>query len=143
MSEERRKRQEKKHKEEQSTSGSGAKIAIIVVVIAAIGVGGYFLATRKRTSPYDAFAQCLTSKKVKMYGAYWCPHCQEEKESFGSAFQYVNYVECGIEGSRAEQPVCKDAGVKNFPTWQFVDGTRAEGTLTLHALSEKSGCSLP
>ena len=26
---------------------------------------------------------------------------------------------------------CKDAGIKHFPTWQFADGERQEGTLTL------------
>ena len=59
-----------------------------------------------------------------MYGAYWCPHCAEQKEMFGTSFQYVPYVECGIKGSRDEAPVCAQAGVKHFPTWQFPDGER-------------------
>ncbi len=78
-----------------------------------------------------------------MYGAYWCPHCADQKEMFASSFQYVLYVECGIQGSRAETSECSQAGVRRFPTWQFPDGTRNEGIMQLKALSEKSGCSLP
>jgi len=78
-----------------------------------------------------------------MYGAYWCPHCAEQKEMFGSSFQYVPYIECGIKGSRDEAPVCAQAGVKHFPTWQFPDGERREGALALQTLSQKSGCPLP
>jgi hypothetical protein len=79
-----------------------------------------------------------------MYGLYWCPHCSDQKEMFGSAFQYVPYIECGIQGqARGEQENCKDAGVRNFPTWQFASGERHEGTLSLQTLGQETGCSLP
>ena len=91
----------------------------------------------------DAFAKCLAANRTKMYGAYWCPHCADQKEMFGSSFQYVPYVECGVPGSRDEGPVCKDAGIKHFPTWQFADGERQEGTLPLQSLGTKTGCGLP
>src|SRR5450631_2394529 len=82
----------------------------------------------------DAFAQCLAAKQAKMYGAYWCPHCADQKEMFESSFQYVAYVECGVPGSRDEAQVCKDAGIKHFPTWQFADGESREGTQPLQSL---------
>jgi len=128
--------------------GEGRKFRLawkfaVALLVAAVGVGAYFLATRKRPGPLDAFAQCLTAKQVKMYGAFWCPHCAEQKEMFGSSFEFAPYVECGIKGSHVEQPVCKQAGVKNYPTWVFADGTRIEGTLPLYALAQKTGCSLP
>jgi hypothetical protein len=91
---------------------------------------------------YSAFAKCLTAKQVTMYGLYWCDHCAEQKKMFGPAFESVNYVECGIQGSHAEQPVCAQAGIKNFPTWKLPDGSLFEGVLPLQKLSEKSGCSL-
>lgn len=78
-----------------------------------------------------------------MYGLYWCPHCEDQKEMFGSSFQYIPYVECGVKGSHKEEQVCTDAGVKNFPTWQFADGGRIEGPQALQFLSQKTGCSLP
>ncbi|HEY6183661.1 MAG TPA: hypothetical protein VIW67_15550 [Terriglobales bacterium] len=91
---------------------------------------------------YSAFAKCLTSKQVTMYGLYWCDHCAEQKKMFGPSFQYVTYMECGIKGSRAEQPVCSQAGVKNFPTWKLPNGSLVEGVQPLQKLSEMTGCSL-
>ncbi len=112
---------------------------LIVTAVAA----AYFIGRHRRVSHLNAFAQCLSAKQAKMYGAYWCPHCAEQEQMFGSAFQYVSYVECGIKGSRAMSPECVQAGIKHFPTWQFSDGERREGAMALKALSEKTGCSLP
>src|SRR5205085_11379032 len=64
----------------------------------------------------------------------WCPHCAEQKEMFESSFHYVPYVECGIPGSRDEAQVCKDVGIKHFPTWRFADGEKREGTQPLQVL---------
>ncbi len=114
----------------------------VVIVIAALAAA-YFVGARKRTSQLDGFAKCLQTKSVKMYGIYWCTHCAEQKELFGSAFQYIPYIECGIKGSRDEALSCLQANVKLFPTWQFADGSRTQGTLPLSSLSEKTGCALP
>ena len=125
-----------------SKSSSASKIIIAVLIVAAFAAVIY-LGLRKRGNRLDAFAKCIASKQAKMYGAYWCPHCADQKEMFGSSFQYVPYVECGVPGSRDEGPVCKDAGIKHFPTWQFADGERQEGTLPLQSLGTKTGCGLP
>jgi hypothetical protein len=147
MSQQRRKRQAKREQHDASRSnllGSQRMrtilIAIgIVVVFAAI----YFFAVRKGDTRLDAFAQCLSDKQVKMYGLYWCEHCEQQKEMFRASFKHVNYIECGIKGSHDEEPICKTAGVKNFPTWEFPDGSRKEGPQSLTVLSEKTGCKLP
>ena len=118
------------------------KIVIAVLVLAAFAAA-YYLGTRKRTSRLDSFAKCISAKQARMYGLYWCTHCAEQKEMFGSSFQYIPYIECGIKGSRAEEPVCLQAGVKDVPTWQFADGTRMQGALPLQVLSAKTGCALP
>jgi len=105
-------------------------------------VAGFFV-LYKRAHRYDAFAQCTADKGAKMYGAYWCPHCAEQKDDFGAAFKHVNYIECGVKGQRlGEEKSCQDKGVKLFPTWEFTDG-RHEGEMSFEALSERSGCSLP
>ena len=118
------------------------KIIVLVLILAAFA-GAYYLGRRKRASRLDAFAQCLADHHAKMYGLYWCTHCAEQKQMFGSSFQYISYIECGIKGERGEQQVCIDAGVKNLPTWEFADGSRREGTQSLLILSQKTGCSLP
>jgi len=142
MSELRRKRKEVKAAGEGARTTRIRRTTLIIVLILVAGAPAIYLWKRPRVSRLDAFAKCLAVRQVKMYGLYWCTHCEEQKEMFGSAFQYVPYIECGTKGSRAEQPACLQAGVKNFPTWQFVTD-RHEGVLRLETLSEKTGCSLP
>jgi hypothetical protein len=114
------------------------------LAVAAVAWGIYYFAYyRKPVSTLDGFAKCVNKAGAKMYGAWWCPHCADQKEMFGYAFQYVNYVECSPPGKRTETDICKQAGIKNFPTWQFADGSRAEGALHLQAIGEKTGCRLP
>lgn len=140
MSEERRKRQE----ELQSENSEGKRkrmliyVGILILFAAAYLAGRYY-----KDHKYDSFAKCIAGKQAKMYGLYWCPHCVDQKAMFGSAFKYVPYVECAIKGSKELAPECKVAGVKLFPSWQFGMDPPKEGVLSLDALSEKTGCSLP
>ena len=117
-------------------------VAVLVVLAVAWGAY-YFFYYRKPPSTLDSFAQCLNAKGAKMYGAWWCPHCADQKESFGYAFQYVNYVECSLPNERTMNDTCKQAGIKNFPTWEFSDRSRVEGTEPLDTLAKKTGCKLP
>jgi hypothetical protein len=142
MSELRRTRRESRAAGEGARTTRIGRTILIIVLIAGVGGLGIYLWKRPRVSRLDGFAKCLAARQVKMYGLYWCTHCEEQKEMFGSSFQYVPYIECGTKGARAEQPNCVQAGVKNFPTWQFVTD-RHEGVLRLETLSEKTGCSLP
>jgi len=141
MSEERRKRQQERQGLVQSKPVPRS-IIIAIVIVVAFAVA-YYSIRHRQTSRLDAFARCLTAKQAKMYGAYWCPHCEDQKEKFGSSFEYAPYVECGIKGSNAIAAVCTEAGIKRFPTWVFVDGTRVEGAHELDFLGEQTGCSLP
>src|SRR5262249_14327177 len=119
------------------------KAGIAALIVAAFAAA-YYLGTRHKQKRYIAFAQCLSAKGAKMYGAFWCPHCAEQKEEFGSSFEQVTYVECGVPGSRtAQAPACVQAGVKHYPTWEFSDGTRVEGRQSFQYLGEKTGCSAP
>ena len=140
MSEERRKRQE----EQGGSSREGKPKKTLIYGGVLILLAGAFISGRHyRDHKYDSFAQCLASKQAKMYGLYWCPHCIEQKEMFAQSFHYVPYVECAIKGSKEEAPECKVAGVKLFPSWQFGGEPPREGVLSLEALSDKTGCSLP
>lgn len=86
----------------------------------------------------NEFASCLTEKGAKMYGAYWCGHCQSQKELFGEAFAKVNYIEC-----TADEQACINAGIQGYPTWKFADDSSAAGAQSFAALAEKTGCPLP
>ena len=120
------------------------KASIALLVLAVFG-GAYYVGYHKRTHKYDGFARCLKDRQVKMYGAYWCPHCAEQKEMFGESFEFAPYIECGVAGDRrAEQPVCKEAGIQHFPTWQFPPtGERVEAVMPFADLSSRTGCPLP
>ncbi len=120
--------------------------AIVLIVVAAAVVVGLiaFIATRSGASPaLDAFAQCLTDKGVKMYGAWWCPHCAAQKQSFGGAFKKVTYVECATPDGKGQTQVCKDAGISSYPTWEFPDKSRVTGVQTFDQLAQKTGCTAP
>lgn len=84
-------------------------------------------------------ARCLSEKGVKMYGAFWCPHCAAQKSLFSDAADELPYVECSNQ-DRTQTPVCKDQRIVSYPTWIFPGGERAEGEQTLEALRTKSGC---
>jgi len=120
-------------------------IWILVAIVVLLGAwAAYDYYSYRNVSTLDDFAKCVSSKGTRMYGAWWCPHCADQKESFGLAFQYVTYTECGIEGqAHSLNDQCRNAGIKNFPTWQFADGHREEGVLSLTDLSSKTGCKLP
>jgi hypothetical protein len=141
MSEERRKR--KQERENPPEPGRFWRKILIALIIVAALAGVYFVGYYRRSHRYDSFAQCLTDRKVKMYGLYWCPHCADQEQLFGASFAHVNYVECGLPGRRGEQPQCLEAGVKQFPTWEFADGERQSRVIPLAELGQKTGCTLP
>jgi len=91
---------------------------------------------------HDQLAQCLTDKDAKMYGAYWCSHCQNQKRMFGQSFEKINYIECSLPDGKTQTEQCQEAGIKGYPTWEFSDGSRLEGEVSLDVLAEKSGCNL-
>jgi glutaredoxin len=124
----------------QEKKSNEKKIWIIVGVIIALLFIASFVVARS-PGKYDAFAQCLDQKGVKFYGAFWCPHCQKQKALFGRSSKKLPYVECSTPQNETTQ-ACKDAGIKNFPTWVFADGSRQTGEMTLEELAAKSSCSL-
>jgi uncharacterized membrane protein/glutaredoxin len=85
-------------------------------------------------------AKHLTQKGAKMYSAYWCPHCYEQKQLFGKqAWAEITNVECAVDAKKNPQPeACTKAGVKGFPTW-IIDGKLDPGVKKLAKLAELTG----
>lgn len=110
----------------------------IIIALVLAGVGFFVLyGFPVADGTYDSFAKCLAEKKITMYGAAWCPHCQREKRLFGSSFQFVPYVEC------PDNPqLCLAKDVKGYPTWIFPDGRAFAGEQGLQKLSAESSCPL-
>ena len=82
-------------------------------------------------------ADCLTEKKMTMYGTERCGHCKNQKQLFGDAFAKVTYVDCD-----AQRQTCLDAGVRGFPTWIDGQGNQYPGTQQLEKLAEVAGCEM-
>ncbi|MGA7219838.1 MAG: hypothetical protein WBX38_16080 [Candidatus Sulfotelmatobacter sp.] len=140
MSEQRRKRHQERVGKPAADPPSRKNLVWAGILAAIVlGYAGWWYYANHR---YDSFAKCLSSKQVKMYGAYWCPHCAEQKEEFGDSFKYVDYVECAVKDSREQAPACKAAGVEHYPTWRFGTDKPVEGKFPLQELSDKTGCPL-
>lgn len=124
-------------------SKSVLTIGIIIAVILLVLIGFNLVGNAsKNPGEYDNFARCLADSGVKMYGAYWCPHCNNQKQMFGNSWQYVNYIECSLPNKAGQTEVCNQAGIRAYPTWEFQDNKRFEGELTFEQLSQYSNCKL-
>ncbi len=85
-----------------------------------------------------ALAKHLTATGAKKYGAFWCPHCYEQKQLFGQeAFAEIEYIECDPQGKNPQRETCIAAGIQSFPTWE-IDGKFYPGTKTPAELAKLS-----
>ncbi|MFH1589246.1 MAG: peptidylprolyl isomerase [archaeon] len=94
------------------------------------------------TGSLDNFATCLTESGAKMYGAYWCSHCNAQKEMFGDSVDKITYIECAEEDdARAQTAACAEAGISGYPTW-IINGQEYPGKQSFETLAKLTGCSL-
>jgi uncharacterized membrane protein len=87
-----------------------------------------------------ALAKHLDGIGATMYGAWWCPHCHDQKVVFGAeAAELIPYVECAEDGKNAQPRLCRaEPQVTGFPTWQ-INGEFYPGAQSLERLAELSG----
>lgn len=114
-------------------------LTILIVIALLIIIGVLILAfySNKPAGNLTTFAQCLTQRGATMYGADWCPHCQQEKANFKDAWHFINYVECPANPQK-----CLDDGIDGYPAWIFPGGKKFVGYQGLEKLSQESGCPL-
>ena len=113
----------------------------IVAVVIVAGIGGYVW-YQNQPGPYDAFARCIADSGAKFYGAFWCPHCQDQKKMFGQSARLLPYVECSTPNGQGTTIVCTQKNVTQYPTWEFANGERQVGTMTFDELATKTNCSV-
>lgn len=81
-------------------------------------------------------AKHLRRTGAVFYGAYWCPHCRNQRRIFGkSALELVPYRECDPRGMGYKAGSCKQ--VEAYPTWS-IGGQRVSGELSLAELARMS-----
>ncbi len=138
-------------------------IGIIVAMVTLIGTLGVYAGVNAPAAENDvpgeagprvtttsgdaelALAAHLSSIGAKMYGAYWCPHCHDQKQLFGlPAAKEFPYVECAPDGQNPQTDLCQSLSdqVTGFPTWE-INGQYYPGTRSLQELAQLSGYSGP
>lgn len=120
----------------------------------AMGLGGLALAVlafgcspnrsnTDGTSSYEAqLAQHLEATGGVMYGAYWCPHCADQKDMFQESADQLPYVECAADGDNPQPELCQQKGIQGYPTWE-ISGQLYPGVQSLDELADLSGFSPP
>ena len=103
---------------------------------------GYAITTISSPANIE-LAKHLSAVDAKMYGAFWCGHCHEQKELFGQeAVEEINYIECDANGKNPQPDLCRAAGITGYPTWS-VNGQVYTGSQSLENLAQASGYTGP
>ncbi|NVN96776.1 hypothetical protein HXX01_00825 [Candidatus Nomurabacteria bacterium] len=114
----------------------------VAVILIVGGLGLFMNRDSFKPSKLEPFAQCLKASGAEFYGAFWCPHCQEQKKEFGSAAKSLPYIECS-NADQTQTQICKDKKIESYPTWIFKDGSIVTGKMELTSLADKTQCVLP
>ncbi|MEB3212018.1 MAG: vitamin K epoxide reductase family protein [Leptolyngbyaceae bacterium] len=142
--------------------GQIAFTGILVVFVTLVGVVGLYSSVSRAEVPSEtvtgvapppiqnesgpseiALAQHLQDIGATKYSAYWCPHCQQQRELFGrEAFEYIDTVECAEDGQNAQPQLCRQKGIQGFPTWE-INGELYSGARPLGELADLSGYTGP
>ena len=82
------------------------------------------------------FAKFLTKNKIVMYSAWYCSHCQNQKDLFGQdALKELTIVECANKGEFKFNDVCVNKQIEATPSWE-IDNEIITGTTSLKELAE-------
>ncbi len=134
----------------QTTSKKTLAVRIVVfalIMVAIVILMRVVVRATKDSGTYDNFAQCLVTNGVKFYGAFWCPHCQQQEQWLDASRQKLAdeglYQECSNAAGTGQTQLCIDQKIDSYPTWILKDGTRLVGEQSLADLSAKTGCTLP
>ena len=107
------------------------------VTIAQAGNSGPPITNESGTAEM-ALAEHLSAIDAKVYTAFTCPHCHQQKELFGKkAVTELNDIECNPRGENAQPELCRAAGLQGVPSWE-INGTIYPGVQPLERLADLS-----
>jgi thiol-disulfide isomerase/thioredoxin len=58
-------------------------VMLLLLLVAILLLVSWAAVSSRAPGELDEFAECLKSKGAVFYGAFWCPHCQDQKKLFG------------------------------------------------------------
>ena len=124
-------------KKSKSKGKSFRSFGFMLLVFALIVFGGnVFL---KKQENYDDFNFCLKENGAKMYGAYWCSACLQQKRILGES-ENIPYVECSLPNNGGQTVECINQNIQSYPTWKFNDSNEIVGIMSIEDLSAKTSC---
>ncbi|MEM6836183.1 MAG: hypothetical protein AAF609_04940 [Cyanobacteria bacterium P01_C01_bin.120] len=113
------------------------------VAVLGLTLSGCSLSSAESGISYkEQLATHLTEQGAAMYGAFWCPHCQDQKALFEDAVDSLPYVECAAEGENPQPQLCVDKAIQGYPTWE-INGEFYPGKRSLAELAQLSGFVVP
>ncbi len=81
------------------------------MAVATLAAVGFLLIGYGASAPQVAandyatgLAKHLSASGAKFYGAYWCPHCADQKAMFGQAAALLPYIECDPRSPAGRAP---------------------------------------
>lgn len=99
--------------------------------------------TTTSTPETIALAEHLTRTGAVMYSAWWCPHCNDQKQLFGKeAADRLTMIECDPEGRNSQKELCAAKQIQGFPSWE-INGKLDSGVKPLRELARLSGFAGP
>lgn len=100
-------------------------LLVTLIIIAAIIILAVTIANKKPkvATATDTFAQCIADSGTTFYGAFWCPHCNEQKVMFSKSAKLLPYQECS-QANRKQNSLCTEKQIESYPTWVFPDGIK-------------------
>ena len=121
----------------------GASFVTAGVAVLAVHLVFYSGAMVSASGPEDPWMKGLAAHMdevgTKMYGAFWCPACEHQKDLFGASAHRIPYVECSPAGRNGPvASTCLAAGIRSYPTW-IIKGQRHVGVLTPASLADRTG----
>ena len=121
-----------------------AALTVAVVLGLQLHFSGLFDPAAGPEDPYlRGLAIHLSDRGAHFYGAYWCPHCIEQKAMFEASADRLPYVECTPDGRNgAVSLACREAEVVDYPTW-IIGKRRLAGAITPKELARVSGYRRP
>jgi len=119
-------------------------VAAVLVLGMFLHFSGMFDRAAGPEKPYlKALAIHLRDSGARFYGAYWCPHCQEQKELFEASAPRLPYVECTPNGRNGgHSAACIANNIQDYPTW-IIKGSRYTGVMSASELARLSGFEWP
>lgn len=88
------------------------------------------------------FAKNLAAAGVKFFGADWNAPSNQQKSLFQDGARFLPFIEV-TNPDRSLNAVGLANNITTFPTWEFPDGSRATGVLSLAEIAQRSGVSIP